>query len=107
MYSDLIVKKSGRHHWRLVKDWITPYAIIPKGFETDGASVPRLLWPVFSPSGVLFEAAVLHDYLYKNAIESKSYADNAFKETSLYYKATKLESYAAYFFVKIFGNGNY
>lgn len=38
--------------------------IVPRGFETDGASVPRIFWTLFSPFGPCFPAAVVHDYLY-------------------------------------------
>jgi len=37
---------------------------IPVGFETDFASVPRILWWVFSPWDVYGNAAVIHDWLY-------------------------------------------
>lgn len=36
---------------------------VPAGFITDGASVPRLLWPLFPSWGRYSRAAVLHDYL--------------------------------------------
>ena len=40
---------------------------IPRGFESDGASVPRLLWrfvcPPLDPSAV--RAGVAHDYIYR------------------------------------------
>lgn len=40
---------------------------VPKGFETDGASIPRVLWPFlgspFSPR--YMTAALVHDYLYR------------------------------------------
>lgn len=42
--------------------------VIPRGFETDGASVPRPLWWLYPPFGEDYQnAAVLHDYLYANA----------------------------------------
>jgi hypothetical protein len=34
------------------------------GFQTDFASVPRLLWWVFPPWGTYGNAAVIHDWLY-------------------------------------------
>ncbi len=37
---------------------------IPKGFCTDGASVPRIFWNIFSPFGSYFAAALVHDFLY-------------------------------------------
>lgn len=39
------------------------YVTVPKGFITDGATVPRLLWGFFPPWGVYGQAAVTHDYL--------------------------------------------
>ena len=39
---------------------------VPKGFETDYASVPRALWWLYPPSGDYDDAAVVHDYLYFN-----------------------------------------
>lgn len=37
---------------------------VPEGFHTDGASVPRVFWNIFSPFGDYFCAALIHDYLY-------------------------------------------
>jgi len=42
--------------------------IIPKGYRTDFASVPRFLWPIFPPHGRMANAAILHDYMYDNRI---------------------------------------
>ena len=39
-------------------------AAVPADFITDGASIPRPFWPLFSPTGKHMRAAVLHDYLY-------------------------------------------
>lgn len=39
--------------------------VIPRGFLTDGASVPRFLWPILPPFGPYNKASLLHDYLYK------------------------------------------
>jgi hypothetical protein len=38
--------------------------IVPAGFLTDGASIPRLFWGILSPFGSYFSAALIHDYLY-------------------------------------------
>lgn len=37
--------------------------IVPKGFKTDLASIPRLLWVAFPKNGKYQKAAILHDYL--------------------------------------------
>lgn len=41
--------------------------IVPKGFVSDGASVPRLAWTIsgLRPDGLIRAAALVHDYLYK------------------------------------------
>lgn len=41
---------------------------VPKGFESDGASVPCFLWGLISPAvhPQTIAAAILHDYMYRN-----------------------------------------
>ncbi len=40
---------------------------VPKGFRSDGASVPRLLWSVIglTPDGPIRAGALLHDFIYR------------------------------------------
>lgn len=38
--------------------------IVPRGFDTDFASIPRAVWAVYDPMGVYKLAAVIHDFLY-------------------------------------------
>lgn len=56
--------------WRLTEDWLHTLPdgtviIIPAGFIFDGASIPRPLWTVISPVGLLFIAALIHDFAYR------------------------------------------
>lgn len=37
--------------------------MVPKGFLTDGASIPRIFWPFLSPWGSYSRAAIIHDFL--------------------------------------------
>lgn len=55
---------------------------VPEGFNTDGASIPPLLWPVIgSPFRPRFvRAAVLHDWLYRTGTHTRSEADKIFRE---------------------------
>lgn len=48
--------------WQLIENCELFGVKIPKGFKTDGASVPKFLWWFIHPAGLAFEAAVLHDY---------------------------------------------
>lgn len=58
--------------FRIIADWVITLddglqIIIPQGFETDFASIPRLFWaiPGFSPDGPLLWGAILHDFGYQ------------------------------------------
>ena len=53
---------------------------VPKGFVTDGASVPRVLWNIFPPWGEYARAAVVHDWLYHRQIVSRKRSDKIFLE---------------------------
>jgi len=97
----------GPNKWQLTEAWQSPFMFIPAGFVTDGASVPRILWAFASPSGDLFEAAVIHDYMYKNAIKTKADADHLFKRVAKHYKANRLRRSCAYVLVKFLGKGAY
>lgn len=97
----------GSNKWQLIENWQSPFLFIPAGFETDGASVPRLFWWFASPSGDLFEAAIIHDYMYKKGIRTKQEADHTFKRAAKHYQANSLRVNIAYCFVKVFGKGEY
>ncbi|GAA7467324.1 hypothetical protein HpBHB14_15440 [Helicobacter pylori] len=36
---------------------------IPKGFITDGATIPKLFWNILSPFGRFFKSCALHDFI--------------------------------------------
>lgn len=40
---------------------------IPKGFIFNGASIPRLLSPIYLPTGILYLGSFLHDFMYRYA----------------------------------------
>jgi len=54
--------------------------VIPAGFVTDGASVPRGLWNLFPPFGRYNKAALLHDWLYQFGAMTRAQADYVFLE---------------------------
>lgn len=58
--------------------------IVPEGFRTDLASVPRLPITYLFFGNVADEAAVIHDYLYTNEVEgvTRKQADAVFAEAS-------------------------
>ena len=65
--------------------------LIHRGYETNGADIPRLFWRLYPPySPEYMPAVVIHDYLCDRAVETAKdkkelqalflYADNAFRE---------------------------
>lgn len=38
--------------------------VVPAGFVTDLASIPRLVWSIYPPDGPWVKAAIVHDFLY-------------------------------------------
>ena len=63
----------------LVNDWVVLIGgmpiLIPAGFVSDGASVPRFLWAIIPPYGRYTKAAIVHDFLYKTGLFTKAQAD--------------------------------
>ena len=56
--------------WKVVEDWRCQLpdgsiAVIPAGFIFDGASIPRPLWAIMSPTGLLFIPSLIHDFAYR------------------------------------------
>ncbi|HHV04088.1 MAG TPA: DUF1353 domain-containing protein [Bacteroidales bacterium] len=56
--------------------------LVPKGFESDGCSMPRFFWRVFGhPFDMQYlREAILHDWLYKTQIFDRKTADLIFRE---------------------------
>jgi hypothetical protein len=74
---------------RLLEDWLieSEYGlmlIVPRGFETDLASVPRWLWPILSPFGDLRYGGIIHDFGYQHAYLLSPYSgDQAYNLESI------------------------
>lgn len=74
---------------RLTDNWIIEsefglLLIVPKGFVTDLASVPRFLWPIVSPWGDLRFGSLLHDFGYQHCFLLSPYTeDQAYNKESL------------------------
>jgi hypothetical protein len=47
---------------RYKSDFLGAVVTVPKGFKSDGASVPRAMWSIYPPFGKYLEAAVVHDW---------------------------------------------
>lgn len=106
-YGILKVTKVGKHRWKILEDWETPFGAVPAETISDGGSIPRWLWWFSHPAAEFFEASVFHDYCYENAINTKEFADSAFYDISIYYGAKPFKAKIAKFAVKLLGRGKY
>lgn len=75
------------HAWVLLEDFVYTDAklgriVVPAGFVTDFASIPRLFWNVLPPTGTYGKAAVIHDYLYRYQTASRADADRILRDAS-------------------------
>lgn len=83
--------------------------VIPKDFETDLASIPRLLWPIFAPQYSSFVApAILHDFLYRcNNNVSRLLADEIFYSALITENVTPFTASKFYLGVRLFGRSHF
>lgn len=79
--------------------------VIPKGFVTDLASVPKVLWNLYPPFGLYTGAAVAHDYLYRTTKMkvTREQADELFKEQMLLAGVRSTQAQLMYLTVSAFG----
>ena len=82
---------------------------VPKGFITDGASIPKSLQWIYEPFGKYIKGAVIHDYLYSKYNDTginRTLADKIFdfimKETGVNAKTRRKFYVAVKYFGKIF-----
>lgn len=80
---------------------------IPKGTVSNGASVPRLLWGIYSPYGTYTYPAVVHDFLYENNLYSRKFADRQFLMDMGKCNTNKFTKWLFYLVVRIFGGINW
>ena len=90
--------RTGREHIRY---------IVPAGFVTDFASVPRLFWPILPPYGKYGKAAVLHDYLYRTGAVERKEADLIFKEAMEVLGVKRWKSSILFWAVRLFGEAKF
>ena len=106
-WSSVQLKKIGSNRYELLEEVVVKYENItiriPKGFKTNGADIPRVLWSIFPPfSPEYIEPVVIHDYLCELAHKDNDFrfADSLFKEALLASGINKLKVYSFYLGVR-------
>lgn len=106
----LRVEEIDDSHWRLLEDFAYDSAvagariIVPAGFVTDFASVPRVPVAYWLAGDTAHAAAVIHDYLYTTGLLSKAVADSIFYEAMVASGISRWRAYPMYLGVR-FGGG--
>jgi hypothetical protein len=79
--------------------------IVPKGFKTDLASIPRILWNIYPPQlSNYVMPAIVHDYLYSCPNKrSRQYIDNIFYSLLIHNGVSTEIAVKFYLGVRLFG----
>lgn len=95
--SKCILQPYDKHKFILLEDFEYNGYTVPKGYITDGASVPRIFWFIYPPNRPDYlPAAIIHDYL----CDKENY-----KEADREFKNCLNDLDVSEFTVKIFHNG--
>lgn len=73
---------------------------VPAGFVTDGATIPRIFWPILPPVHKYFPAAILHDYLL--TVLTRDEADAKFNEALKRLGISAANRYTMYSAVRLY-----
>lgn len=98
--------------WRLISgfEYISEIdglcIVIPAGFVTDFASIPRGLWNLLPPTGRYGKAAVVHDFMYRRTRWNRAVCDRVFLEAMNVLGVGWLTRYAIYAAVRVFGGAH-
>lgn len=77
--------------------------IVPVGFLTDFASVPRVFWPIISPIDKHANAAVIHDFMYQTNYAKKARCEEIFREAMQVLEVPNWKEFCIYWSVYAFG----
>ena len=98
----VVVQPIEKDKFRVYEDYHYQGICVPKGFITNGADIPRILWSIFPPNSPEYlSAVVLHDYLCAN-VDKYGYemADRYFYEAMIEIGVSKWKANLFYFCVK-------
>jgi hypothetical protein len=64
MYSKVIVQPLKGDKYLLLEELHYKDVVVPKGYKTNGADIPRIFWSIYPPNRSDFlPAVIIHDYL--------------------------------------------
>jgi len=104
-------------HPRMADNWIvmadfrfSKYGLdilIPRGFVTDLASIPRWLWFLIAPFELSTTAVIVNDWCYRKGSWKRSFVDMVFLAIMRDENVPRWRRNAAYYGVKVFGGSSF
>ncbi|EDF4587438.1 DUF1353 domain-containing protein, partial [Salmonella enterica] len=67
----------------------------------------RIFWTLLPPDGKYAKAAIIHDWMYDNALRTKKEADLIFLDGMTVLGVPKWKRIIMYYAVRLFGRGSY
>lgn len=109
---------SKEYAWVLNNDLVLEYSTgvnitVPKGFKTDLASVPQILWNIIPPFGDCTQASIVHDFLYSNKGSvcglqfTRADADNILYTLMVQAGMSYIKAKSMYYAVRMFGGSHW
>lgn len=112
--SPLVVQYEDGRNWVVYEPftYVSPRITIhiPKGFETDFASIPRVLWRWMPPTdGRIGKPSIIHDWIYRSpaVLFTRQEADNELREAMKCVGASAFDRNAVYYAVRSFGGQSF
>ena len=96
-----ILKPYDKDKFELVGEYRYKEIIVPTGYKTNGANLPRIFWSIFPPNSPEYlSAALVHDFLCEQREFKK--ADEILREMMAGLGCSKFKIYAFYFSCRIY-----
>lgn len=112
--SPLVVQYEDGRNWVVYEEfvYVTPRVTIhiPKGFETDFASIPRFLWRWMPPTDHrIGKPSIIHDYIYRTPSIpfTRLQADNELREAMACVGTSKFDRQVVYLAVRAGGGHSF
>lgn len=111
----MIPPRSAGGAWRLATDWRVLCGgvsiVVPRGFETDGASIPRALWRICgTPLDVpRLYAAIVHDYLYSGGVPgvTRAQADALYRDLLIALGVSRVKAWTEWAALRVCGGSHW
>lgn len=107
----LVVEYLDGEKWAVRETFAYQHALglflVPAGFVTDFATVPRFFWRIIPPTGQYGKATVIHDYLYLTPTYhvTRAQADQVFLDAMADLGVPEFQRRMMYGLVRAFGYG--